>query len=149
MREHDFREIAAMSGFGLRFQMAEHFSAAYGHHPDVIAFTDDDEKAIAIGAVVQGRPNVGTCLFFATDEFPQIGPDVTRFVKQRLFPGYRSKGMHRIEAVSIAGYDTMHRWLGALGLEKEADLAGYGCRGEPFVQFSWVADRVRSSRARD
>lgn len=146
MREHDFREIAAMSGLGLRFQMAKHFSAVYGFHPDVITFSNDDGKPIAIGALVQGRPNVATSLFFATDEFPSIGGEVTRFVKQRLFPGYRAKGVHRIEAVSIAGYDDMHRWLGALGLTKEAEMRGYGCGGEDFVQFSWVAD-VRSPGA--
>jgi hypothetical protein len=146
MRNHDFEEIAALSAYSTREEMAQHFGVNYGHHPDVIVFSNDKEP-VAVGALVQGRPNVATCLFFATDAFSSIGADVTRFVRQRLFPGYREKGVHRIEAISIAGYDDMHRWLGVLGLTKEADLAGYGRNGEAFVQFSWVADSVRPARA--
>lgn len=146
MRDHDFEEISALSSYKTRDEIATHFGVNYGHHPDVIVFFDDKEP-VAVGALVQGRPNVATCLFFATDGFTAIGADATRFVRQRLFPGYRQKGIHRIEAISIAGYDDMHRWLGALGLKKEADLAGYGCNGEAFVQFSWVAKHVRPAGA--
>jgi hypothetical protein len=85
------------------------------------------------------RPNVATLLFFATDDFGgAVAADFTRFVKQRLFPGYVEKGVHRIECAALAEYDEMHRWLKVLGLVREAVMLGFGRGGETYMQFSWV-----------
>ena len=36
----------------------------------------------------------------------------------------------------------LHRWLGIIGLKREAALRGFGKNGETFHQFAWVADHV-------
>ena len=55
-----------------------------------------------------------------------------------LFPRYFAAGVHRIQATSLDGYDEVHRWLRALGLEREAVLPAFGRNGEDFVQFAKV-----------
>jgi hypothetical protein len=81
-----------------------------------------------------------TLAFFATDQFPEIALGLTKFIKDRLFPRYRAEGVHRIECLSMEGYDAAHRWIGVLGLKREAVLPKFGKGGETFFQFAWVAD---------
>ena len=54
---------------------------------------------------------------------------------------YEAAGVHRIQAVSLAGYDKTHQWLGTLGLQPETGpLKGYGRHGEDFIQFARLSD---------
>lgn len=146
MRDSDLEEFLAVSTASGRDELAQLLLDRYGGHPGAIVAADA-EGPIAIGAGVQARPNVVTLLFFATDAFPRIGAPLTRFIVQRLFPRYRAAGVHRIEAVSIESHQTAHRWLKTLGLQHEAELRGFGKRGETFHQFAWVADDVRATGA--
>lgn len=142
MRLSDAKEFLAVSHAGSVEQLARDLLPKYCEHSGVIC-ASDDLGPVAVGAMIEARPNVITLMFFATDRFPLIARKLTRFIRQRLFPRYRNIGVHRIECVSIAGYDEAHRWIEALGLTKEAELPGYGKNGETFIQFAWVADNVR------
>src|SRR6185503_7970229 len=115
MRERDAAEFFAVSPFDTIEHMKEGLAARYGTRDDTYLFMWGD-KPVAVGAMVQHRPHVVTLAFFATDDFPRIGVGLTRFVKQRLFPSYVERGVHRIECVSIEGYAKVHRWIEALGL---------------------------------
>lgn len=138
MRAKDAEEFLAVShgNFG---DLVERLVARYGDAPDAFVFFDGDEP-VAIGAMVEHRPNVVTLCFFATDAFKRIAFDVAKFARQRLFPGYKARGVHRIECVSIAGYADAHRWIEMLGLRQEAVMPRYGRGGETYHQFAWVAD---------
>lgn len=140
MRVRDYDEFCALAFADSREALAEVLAHRYGERDDTFcAFTGDDP--IAVGAMVQSRPNVVTLMFFATDRLPEIGLALTKFITQRLFPAYRKKGVHRIECVSLAGYEEVHRWIETLGLRQEAGpFQGFGKNGEAFVQFAWVAD---------
>lgn len=144
MRETDAEEFLAVSPATDRDELAAILAERYGNHPGALC-AHGSGGPIAIGAMVEARPNVITLMFFATDAFPVIAAPLTRFIVQRLFPAYRRTGVHRIECVSIAGYAAAHRWIECLGLAREAVLPGYGRAGETFLQFAWVAERVRSS----
>lgn len=137
MRERDVEEFMAVSPFADRAGLVEGLVNRYGEHEDVIVAFGDNGP-VAAGGLVHYRPHVGTLLFFATADLPKIGGDLTRFIKQRLFPGYRARGTHRIECASIDGYEETHRWLGVLGLKQEAVMPKYGRDGQTFVQFAWV-----------
>lgn len=140
MRAGDLREFLAVSRADSPAALVDQLVARYGDAPDAFGFYDDDRTPIAIGAMVQHRPNVVTLAFFATDEFSRIAADVAKFARRSLFPSYQKRGVHRIECVSIEGYEQAHRWIEMLGLAKEAVMPGYGRGGETYVQFAWVAD---------
>ena len=142
MRSSDVTEFLALSPAGDRRALSAVLLEKYQAHDGVIC-ASDDIAPIAIGAMIELRPNVITLMFFATDRFPLIAAPLTRFIRQRLFPRYRNIGVHRIECVSIAGYEEAHKWIRVLGLQEEAILPGYGKRGETFHQFAWVSDDVR------
>ena len=137
MRRQDFLEFRAVSHADTREEMAESLTQRFGAYPGTLAIYDGSAP-VAIGAMLQARPNVATLLFFATPEFPRVALGTTRFIRQRLFPMAKKGGVHRIECVSIDGYTEAHRWIEILGLHQEAVLPGYGKRGEAFRQFAWV-----------
>jgi len=137
MRASDYREFSALSYADSRDEMTDMLVDVYGNHPSGICAYNDNAP-VAAGAMVEGRPNVMTLMFFATDDFPKIALPLTRFITKNLFEKYRANGVHRIECVSIEGYDEAHRWIKLLGLHHEAVFPGYGKGGEAFFQFSWV-----------
>lgn len=139
MRSRDREEFMAVSPFKTHDELVEAIVARYGEHNDVIV-AHWQNGPVAVGGLIHHRPGVGTLMFFANDDLEKIGSDMTRFIKQRLFPGYTLAGTHRIECASLDGYEEVHRWLGVLGLTKEADMKKYGRNGEDFVQFSWVRE---------
>ena len=142
MRDEDVREFMALSHAATSAGMAGTVVDRFDGHPGLIGAYIGD-KAVAIGAMVEARPNVVTLMFFATDDFASIVWPLTKFIRQRLFKHYRERGVHRIECVSIEGYDRAHRWIETLGLSHEADMPGFGRGGETFKQFAWVRDDFR------
>lgn len=137
MRSRDREEFMAVSPFKTHDELVDAIVARYGDHQDVIV-AHWENGPVAVGGLIHHRPHVGTLMFFANDDMEKIGSDLTRFIKQRLFPGYTLAGTHRIECASLDGYEEVHRWLGVLGLEREATMKKYGRNGEDFVQFSWT-----------
>lgn len=139
MRERDFDEISALAPADTREELAAFLEQCYTGVPDVLCGHGRDGEPICIGGLIQLRPNVASMLFYATDDFPQIGLQITRFVRNELIPRYMAAGVHRIEAASLADYAQVHRWLGTLGLAPEGGLMfGYGKRGEAFQNFAKV-----------
>lgn len=138
MRQRDREEFMALGYFERHDELVKSLVKRFGGHPDVFTVFGDPGP-VAVAGMLMNRPNVGTLLFFATDDFQKIGGDFTRFVVQRWFPTYRERGVHRIECVSIDGYDEVHRWLNLMGLEQEAVLPKFGRSGETYIQFAWVA----------
>ena len=140
MRDRDYDEFSALSPADSREALAETLADRYAGREDTFCAYAGSEP-VAVGAMVQGRPGVVTLMFFATDRLPEIGLALTKFITQRLFPAYRARGVHRIECVSLEGYEEVHRWIEVLGLRHEAGpFRGFGKNGEAFIQFAWVAD---------
>jgi len=144
MRDRDYAEFSATSDCRNREELADLLADRFGGRDDVLCGALGDEP-ICIGGTIEAWPNVLTLLFFATPQFPKIGLPITRFIRDRLFPQFDQVGVHRIQAVSLAGYDDVHEWLRVLGMEPETGrLHGYGKRGEDFIQFARLRN-VRSS----
>lgn len=146
MRVADFEEFTALHDTDSRELLAERLARRYHAHPGGIVAFALDGAPIAAGATVLARPNVATLMFFATERLNEIGLPLTRFIRNTLFPALRAEGVHRIEAVSSAAHEEAHRWIRALGLEKEAECPGYGKAGQLFYQFAWVSDDHRAPR---
>lgn len=138
MRLHDATELSAVLPYDRVPDIALHMSDAYGDRDDVKVIWAGRERVAVIGSIMP-RPGSLALLMFATDGLPAIGLPLTRWLKREWMPRMASAGIHRIEAVSIAGYADMHRWLEVLGLRAEGVLRRYGKRGEDFLQFAWTA----------
>jgi hypothetical protein len=139
MRARDEAEFLAVSHAANRDELVQALVGAYGSRHDLI-MASDGAGPVAIGGLIEHRPNVATLLFFATDSFQSIALGLTRFIRCNLFPKVIAAGVHRIECVSIDGYAETHRWIELLGLKREAVFKRYGKGAEDFVQFAWVSD---------
>jgi hypothetical protein len=135
MRERDFQEFCAAAHYTHRSAIGR---AADERRRDLICASRDEP--IAVGGVILTRPNVGSLIFFATDQFPEIATGLTRWITRELFPRCRAAGVHRIDCVSIDGYEQTHRWIELLGLKREGVLRKFGRGGEDFHQFAWVQE---------
>lgn len=142
MRARDVVEFLAVNQVSTDVELAELLMERYACRHDTFCVYDDEEP-VGVGAMIEGRPNVITLMFFATPRFPKIVLGLTKFIKRELFPSYRKSGAHRIECVSIDGHVETHRWIETLGLKHEAALRGYGKNGETFHQFAWVKENLR------
>lgn len=140
MRPRDYAEFSAFAQGDTREELAEALATRYGGRDDVLCGAVGDEP-ICIGGAIETWPGVMTLLFFATPAFPRIGMAITRFIRNDLFPRYEAAGVHRIQAVSLDGYEQVHHWLNAIGLKPETPpMPGYGKNGEAFIQFARVRD---------
>jgi len=139
MRQDDVDEFMSVSFARDRAELADGLVERYASNGEAYCFSDG-ETPVAVGAMVEGRPNVITIMFFATDRFPAIALPLARFCKRNLFPRYRAVGVHRIECIAIADQPKKRRWIELLGMQHEATFAGYGKNGEAFGQYAWVRD---------
>lgn len=138
MRARDFIEFRAVNEADTRDDMATLLTYKYANRSDVLcAFWND--LPVCIGGFIMVRPKTVGLMLYATDEFPNIGLPLTRFIVKRMFPSLIRAGVHRFEAQSLAGYTQVHDWLETLGLEKEIDaMHNYGRNKETFVQYAKV-----------
>lgn len=138
MRARDFEEFIAVSPLDDIESLAAALAERYGDRDDVLCGSLDGEP-ICIGGTIEAWPGVINLLFFATDDFPKIGLSITRFIRKELFPRYFEAGIHRIQAISLDGYEQVHAWLRAIGLQRETEpMPGYGKNGEAYIQFAKV-----------
>lgn len=142
MRAKDVEEFSAVNFVEDGAQLADHLVGRYSGRSDVLCASHPEFGPVAIGAAIEGRPNVVTLMFYATDDFQAVAIELTRFITKQLFPRFQAAGVHRIECISIEGHSAAQRWIEILGLKQEATLKGFGKRGETFFQFAWVADHV-------
>ena len=55
-------------------------------------------------------------------------------------------GIHRVEAVALAGGMTCRRFMNLIGAKAEGVLSGYGIEGEDFVSYRWLADEYSGNQ---
>jgi hypothetical protein len=137
MRERDLEEFSAVYAADTRHEIANVLGDRYGWRTDIIVAKQDDVP-VAVGGVMELRPNVLTLFFLATPAFDRIVLPLSRYIKWRLFPPLIEAGVHRIEAVTLDTYTEMHRWLELLGLSREATHPCFGKRRETFATYAWV-----------
>lgn len=105
-------------------------------HYLVIAYDDDEPIAMMGGVPIHA--GVFSGWMFATDRFPVIGLQMTKWAKNYYFAGLRAMGAHRVEAHSIEGHTKSHRWIEAIGAKREADVPRFGMNGENFIRFAYL-----------
>lgn len=140
MRDRDLMEFSAVLEADTREDIADILVDRYADL-DCLISAWRGNRPVAVGGAVGIRPNVGSLMFLATDDFPSIVLPLTRFIRRTYFPSLEEVGIHRIECTSLDTYAEMHRWLGTLGMAQEGGpFRAYGKNGENFVPFAWVGN---------
>lgn len=133
MREIDARELFACRFDDDRDRLVMDIMQRWS-----IAWVAGHERPVAVIGAVEMWPRMWSVGMFATDEFPLIGRQLTRWVRRRMIPTIREAGMFRAEARSIEGHEQAHRWMQHLGAKMdERPLRNYGKGGETFFNFVW------------
>jgi hypothetical protein len=140
MRSKDFEEIIALSWCDNKTDLSQELIGKYTPEWAICAFFED--TPVAIGGLFEMRPNVISLGFFATDYFPCVGKNLSRWIKKDLFAPMIQEGLARLEAHTLHSHTDAHRWLEFLGLKKEAELEKFGKNGETFYSYAWVDDGV-------
>lgn len=95
----------------------------------------DGEPVMVLGAA-QAWPGFWSVYAFGTDRVPEIGLSVTRFVKKVIFPAMKAAGWRRAECRSMDGHTDAHKWLEALGGQRDPNpITRFGKNGETFHSF--------------
>jgi hypothetical protein len=94
-----------------------------------------DEPICVVGAIWLW-PGVVSVFMFATDRWPEVALEATKFVRRVLLPALRDAGVHRLQCHSLAEHTDAHAWLRFLGADREVPEPEYGKNREDYVLFS-------------
>lgn len=93
------------------------------------------DKPVAVFGAHQTRPGAWRAFAFATDDFPKVYREVTKFLVQRVRSHlFLELGAQRVEAHSSASHTAAHNWLTRLGAVGTWDPE-YGPNGETYQHF--------------
>ena len=99
-----------------------------------IAATALDRPVAALGAI-EAWPGVFQVWMFATDDWPKVALEATRWCCRVLRPAMLAAGGHRAECASLDGHRQAQRWLERLGFRREATMPAFGRHGETFHRY--------------
>jgi len=138
MRELDRRELTAA---GCNFDFLPLYVAASS------AFTfcavDDLELPHAIWGLMPARKGVGSGFAFGTDHWGKALPAMMRHIRDWVLPFLLQHGYHRVDCQALSHRRDVERFLELIGAHPEATLRQWGCNGEDFTSYRWLADEHR------
>ena len=132
MRDADRREIFATRFDEDALALAEDLIAS---DPVGAIVAAADGTAVAALGGIEMWPGMWSLWMFATDRWPEVAKETTRFAKSVLWPALLRLGLRRGECRSAVDHETAHRWLRFLGGDVEALYPAYGKGGETFIGF--------------
>jgi hypothetical protein len=132
MRDADKREIFATRFDEDALLLAEDLMAS---DPVGAVIAAADGTAVAALGGIEMWPGNWSLWMFATDRWPEVAKETTRFAKFVLWPALLRLGLQRGECRSALDHEAAHRWLSFLGGEVEAFYPAYGKGGETFIGF--------------
>lgn len=132
MRDQDRREIRAVIEESDTVIGTMLFNAS----PD-LAWTawigDDAVAAFGISRLFQG---LGSGWAYGTRRMRRAIPAITRFARRSVRPLLLAEGFRRIEVRTAIDHDLSHRWLEALGFDREGVAVAYGRGGLDFATYA-------------
>ncbi len=92
-------------------------------------------SAVAALGATEMWPGLWSLWMFATDEWPKVAKETTKFARRHLRPALMELGLRRGECKSAAHHHDAHRWLTHLGGRIECRHPAFGKGGEEFITF--------------
>ena len=133
MRERDRAEICALTDTDDPVVAVSHLKVL----PQFSAVVAKDEPIAVIGALYPW-PGCASAFMFATDRWPEVAKQTTRWAKKVLVPALLAQNCHRMQCYSLVDHVEAHRWLRYFGAKERFEPA-YGKNHEDFLYF--VLDR--------
>lgn len=137
--------------------IAQNMQAADGR--EIYALRLDDDPASVVSQVMCGHgyrwtlgrgsqpliaigiepmwPGVWSAWMFSTANMRRAGKAVTKLARDVILPIWADEGGHRLECWSHIEHEKAHRWLLALGAQREQVAKNYGKNGEDFACYVW------------
>lgn len=100
-------------------------------------FPVGDRPAAILGATPI-RPGVWSVYAFGTHDFESAALRLTRHIRRIMIPTLTNIGVHRGECDTIESHVKAHRWLEMIGMEREAEMIGYGRGCETFYRYRYI-----------
>lgn len=94
-----------------------------------------DGEPVVMGGFNLEVPGMGVGWLGVTDRFPEVAIEVTRASRKAIDFALTESLVDVVMVASAAFHKTAHRWFRTLGLERHADLPGFGLNGEDFIIF--------------
>jgi hypothetical protein len=101
---------------------------------------------ISAWGMLHTRPGVGAGFAFGTSDWRRAVTPMVRHIRGFVLPHLCEAGYHRVEAQALAHRQDVARFMSLIGAQAEGVLRGYGCGGEDFVSYRWLADEHRGER---
>ena len=96
-------------------------------------------QPVAFFGVVGTSPGNGQAHLIATDLFSlSDARQVAARIRDLVIPAMVDLGLHRVEALSLAGHEWAHRFLRGAGATREEARPGLGKAQENFRAFVWL-----------
>ena len=138
MRERDAKEVCALAYTDDPVTAVSCLQTV----PFVGATVWRDVPIAAVGALFMW-PGVVSAFMFATDRWPEVALETTRYVRKVLIPSLYAQGVHRMQCHSLVDHEKAHRWLESFGATA-TPAPQYGKGKEDFVLY--VLDEAGMAR---
>lgn len=135
MRKQDVEEVFSVRYDRSREGLVEDMVANYAD----LSFAFERvhvPRAIAVFTLAPAGPWFWHASLIATDEWPLVVKDVTRWLRKHLMPAVQRHGVRRVELRAMQKLTQNCAWIESLGARPECVV--HGMADEPFVQYAWT-----------
>lgn len=101
---------------------------------------------VAAWGMLQRRSGLGAGFAFGTEDWGRAVLPMVRHIRTFVLPYLQSAGLHRVDAQALAHRHDVARFMALIDAKPEAVLRGWGCNGEDFISYRWLADEHRNER---
>lgn len=98
-----------------------------------------DDAPVAAFGMTRDLPGLGTGWAYGTDRLRRTVPAITRFIRTRM-PEMIEIGIRRVEVRTAIDHDISHRWLEALGFQREGIARHYGADGLHYAIYAFTEE---------
>ena len=106
----------------------------------VLVARADDGQPVSVFGAAEAWPGVWTVWMYATERFNEVWRSVYKTFRSVIPNQVIGRGAHRAECRAHADHGDAHRFIHALGGEREAVLSGFGRDGSVFLVFRWLRE---------
>lgn len=143
LRAGDAHELRAATSVDEPAELLDYYMSVIPHQAVFHVVSEcRNSPPIAMIGVTTTSPGLGEAHMVATDDFPKVGLELTRWVRDFMMP-HLGENFRRVECRAMKKNTRACQWLRYLKAREECELPDFGANGEVFIQFAWSGKDVR------